>query len=1497
MNYLQVDASQILSPKTLASLGFICLAAYAFGDIAFQFKLPKISGYLIAGILFGPYSKYIFGTDIFGIFTVEVVNDIKLINGLAVGLIALTAGGELRIPELKNLLKGMTYVIVFKFLLISSAVFVLVLVLAPYIPIFAGQEYGSVIAIAIFLSILMLGTSPAATIAVINETQSKGRLTNFVLGSAVLKDILMVILLALGITIAKLYVTPGTIFEWDIIFSNILDLIFSLGLGFLFGYLFVLYLRYVKTEHVLFVISAILIITEISNALHLDTLLIFIAIGFFVQNFSKYGHDLIDPIEKLSVPIFVIFFTIAGAGLNIEALFSSYQIALIIFVLRIVLLFVASKIGTTLSNEPPEVKKNVWMGFISQSAVVLGLSIIIIQKIPEVTETFSPIILAIVGLNLLVGPMTFKFALRRAKETPEEKVEKEQILPPTVRKVITEVESIPSRKIIPPSFENQTLNNVVDELRLRLINIFSEIQNNFINKRSEGSIEFFYEITEKYIDEYQKLKTAFTKPKATGREIKTEILTIQHDIAKWFAELSISRKIVEREILTAENILHRLFDDLKEFCDHAFEFITVDQEEDKFIIKDSDSLYVKVGKRIKRIDRSIRKAFAIKSTIKRKIPFVKLIKYYFDWQIPLEMEKIAFLVGMERLHVLQQVKKVYDDVTNNFEELLNLIAEHKDIEAIATIAYDKLNDIHAGLKSEIKVLSDEINQSNQNINIRLEYAFANPYNNFLNSLDKAGTVELSSRKFNFSKIYRKSLEAKENTLDTIRFWVNYFLGYLGVCERDAKIYHLAGKVNSVIDETMIKFSDTINDNLRSITIELLKEFKKILSELSNPELIKVANSQKVKEHVNRYKNELLLLLHEKGVTKLTNIYKSKKFNTIISVLLENFANISESCDKTIKVLDEKDFEIWESTPMGKETKTKYVELKTLPFRAIVKSFLEKDVSREVSKINEIISSHLTSSINELKNIGNIVNYHFSAAVDEIDREIKTEAEFKKVLQDTIFESANLIKDKIKVWDRQIDNFEREIEVGLTEKIYKSIEKLKEIVTQESTKYAAAYLEREVRVSKIKSYAFAFYDLFIDKFLEIKTTISQKYNQVLKPIFEEVKESAEGGEDFEEKSTIVHCYNQTTIDPKTIDSLPFIYRRLFDASSSEVTEFIIGRNDEKGLLKQAYQRVSDGLPGSAVIIGEVGTGKSTLINYYLKDQAESDLIYKHSFSNTIIDEKELLDILLKVFRLDYAHSFRELSDELLLPSQVRTVVLEDIHKLFLRKYGGFEAIRKLLLLISETNHKVFWVTTISSHAWKLLNNLLTISNYFPYQIKTENLSEIELKEAILSRHQTSGFEIEYVPSETTRLKRQFRHAFGVEEKKKVLEEEFFSNLSSACEGNFTSALFYWLRSMREVKGNLIRMNPFMKIDLTFLQIYPTIKLLTLANLIQHGSLKVGEHQQIFNLSYDESLAILNFLAATNLVQFEINQYGEKIYSINKAIYKPLEKELRRIGIFE
>ncbi|MGB9665209.1 MAG: cation:proton antiporter [Ignavibacteria bacterium] len=1485
--FLQVDVGQIFHADTLISLGFILIAAFSFGELINMIGLPKISGYLIAGIIFGPYSNLIFQTKFLSIFTDTAINDLKLLNGLAIGLIAISAGGEIVLKEFLKEKKVISLIILLKLIFIPTVIFGAVLIVAPYIPLFNGQPVNLIIISALFTGILMLATSPAATIAVMNETGDRSKLSQLVLSIAVVKDILLVILISLLIAFSKGFINPKGGFNSNVILSGFIEIFLSIMAGVVAAYLIILYLRYVKAEMLIFVLSTILIISELSKILHIDVLLVFITIGFFIRNFSIYSKDLIEPIEKLSLPVYVIFFTIAGAGLNLNALILTFQLTALVFVLRLILIYSSTKIATKLAGEILSIQNNLWLGFVSQSAMALGFMIYFTANVNQVQELITPIVISIVGFNLLVGPALFKIAIKRFNQRADEIEKKPKKIDEQIKKEVFQY-----KKFDLPQFEDPELNNLILSLRDKLIDSLKEFETTLINKRSEDALEFYYQVVEKYIEEYQKLKNLFTKGKVTGKEIKAEVLKTQQEISSWFAELSIQRKTIEQQILNAEYLLQKLFDELKGYCETVPEFIIVEQELDKYEKELDDSSFIRFAKFYKRILRSVRKAFGIKSGLKRKIPYVTLVKYFFEYQIALEMEQAAFLMGLERLNILRKIKRIFDDVTNNFEELLNLISEYKDIDAVSLLAIDKLNEIHDRLKQEISSIGEEIESSNQNISTRLNYAFATPFNQFLKAILKAGTVELNIRKFHFSKIYSKTLKAKETTLETIRFWVNYFIGFLGVCERDARIFELTGKINSLINDTMIHHSDTINSELRELINEINSLLKSFENELADKKLLSFDRISIIKNLIQKYRDEVILVLNEKGIARLNSLKKTYSLVNTINSLKERFNSIIKEYENEIKVLDENDFEI-------KETRTKYIELKVLHFAEVIKNYFDNEILQEIIKLNEIVNGHLTSSIFELKNIENVIYYHFNIALEEINSLEKESdpdkigEDLQKVFEDTLKTTTRLIRDKIKIWNRQIEKFEREIEVSLTEKIYKQINTIKDSFRKELTQT----LEKRIKKNKFQEFLETLSFLLKENYRGLKKQwllIKRKYNQILQPLLREAKEKLELKPEGE--SIIIYSYEQTIYDKKVYDSLPFIYKKLFDYTSSEIIEILVGREKEKAILQKAYERTLNGLSGSAAIIGESGTGKSSLISSFIMKAQIDTQITSYTFEKTIKTEKELLKTLSEILGLDYIASPEELIGELNINPKYKVVILEDIHKIFLRKYGHLEAMKKLLLIISETGNKIFWIVSISYHAWELLNRILRIGNFFPFQIMTEVLTKEQIKEAILKRHKTSGYDLEFLPGEQLKTFKQLRSKFSNKDKQTNLEDEYFDRLYEACEGNITSAMFYWMKSIKEFKNNKIFIMPFKKLDFRFLKNFEIETLLTLSNLIQHGSLTISEHQEIFNFSKEKSKTILNFLNAANLIHFDLNEFGEQVYYINPALYKPIEIELRNLHIF-
>ncbi len=405
---LQAGSDAPFNPLSLATFGFVLLGAYTLGQVAASVQLPKITGYIVTGLVFGP--------QIFNIFSSAVEADLRVVNDLAIGLIALSAGAEMQLSGLKRIARSLLWIVLLKGTLILVSVVAVVFALASFVPFLAGQSPALVLSVGMILGVLAIGTSPAATIAVISETGAKGRLADTTLGVAVAKDIVMVVLLAVGVALARTFSAGGHGFEIGILGELALDLALSLAAGGILGAVIIAYIRYVGAELWLFVIGIIFAMTAIAHEFHLEALLVFIVAGFVVRNASSLGHDFLHLVEKVALPVYVVFFSVAGAGLDLSSLGSFLLVALAIVVTRLVAIYVGTAAATRLAGEPEPIRRYVWLSFVSQAGVVIGLSIIVENNLPGLGSEIRTLVMGTVAIHLLLGPVLFKMALTRAGE-------------------------------------------------------------------------------------------------------------------------------------------------------------------------------------------------------------------------------------------------------------------------------------------------------------------------------------------------------------------------------------------------------------------------------------------------------------------------------------------------------------------------------------------------------------------------------------------------------------------------------------------------------------------------------------------------------------------------------------------------------------------------------------------------------------------------------------------------------------------------------------------------------------------------------------------------------------------------------------------------------------------------------------------------------------------------------------------------------------------------
>lgn len=393
----------------VAAVGFLLLSGTLLSELLETVGLPHLSGYLLAGVLAGPH--------VFHLVDHHTVEQLSPVNTLALALIALAGGAELKMSTLRSVARSVSTALLLQSL-IGFVVLALVFALAaPMIPFAKDLELVPLLGVAMLWGVLAVSRSPSACLGILSQTRAKGPVASFSLAFVMASDVVVVLMMASALVIAKPMIQPGgtvSLESFGLLGHEILG---SVAMGTTLGLLLVLYLKLVKHNLLVVLLALGFGMTEFMRYVHIDPLLSFLTAGFVVQNLSAQGEKLLHAVENTGAIVFVVFFATAGAHLDLPLLREVWPIALLLCGSRGFVTYVTARLSSRLANDSPVIRKWGFSSLVSQAGLTLGLSVVVVRTFPEFGEGFRSLVIATVAINEVVGPILFKVALDRAGET------------------------------------------------------------------------------------------------------------------------------------------------------------------------------------------------------------------------------------------------------------------------------------------------------------------------------------------------------------------------------------------------------------------------------------------------------------------------------------------------------------------------------------------------------------------------------------------------------------------------------------------------------------------------------------------------------------------------------------------------------------------------------------------------------------------------------------------------------------------------------------------------------------------------------------------------------------------------------------------------------------------------------------------------------------------------------------------------------------------------
>lgn len=383
----------------------------AIGGRLFQkLKIPQVVGYIVIGILIGASGLQILRPE-----TIAALNPV---NTISLSLIGFLVGAELKIDVIKKYGKQFISILIGEsitpFFVVGALIFLVVYLFT--------RDVKTALAFALILGAICSATAPAATTDVLKEYKTRGPLTTTVLGIVAMDDAVALILYAIASTIASPLLGGQAVSFGTQILNIAVDIFGSIIVGSIFGFIISFVIKNVMQDEgrvLSFGLGGLFLCTGVCSVLNLDTILASMSIGFFMVNFAPAKtRPIFKLVDKFTPPIYVLFFVLVGAKLNIWVVTPILLVVALVYVIgRTLGKSIGAKLGAKLSRAPKTVEKYLPWCLLSQAGVAIGLSI---AASNDLADSIGPQIILIITATTfivqLLGPVCVRHGVVKAGE-------------------------------------------------------------------------------------------------------------------------------------------------------------------------------------------------------------------------------------------------------------------------------------------------------------------------------------------------------------------------------------------------------------------------------------------------------------------------------------------------------------------------------------------------------------------------------------------------------------------------------------------------------------------------------------------------------------------------------------------------------------------------------------------------------------------------------------------------------------------------------------------------------------------------------------------------------------------------------------------------------------------------------------------------------------------------------------------------------------------------
>lgn len=979
----------------------------------------------------------------------------------------------------------------------------------------------------------------------------------------------------------------------------------------------------------------------------------------------------------------------------------------------------------------------------------------------------------------------------------------------------------------------------------------------------EAKISLF--LGTEFSEELKKLRLLYTKPLENWfTETRDELVRIKKDDNYYPQKIAfLQAKIPELNSIIGARASRDWYHSFSVMISEVAKSLPEEMTEELcgFHLKASDdeSTYVKIVKSTKRLKSTVLR-YPLNRTVYPRQLFIEHILANKDW-----VERLAgneFEAYSEFLDLLITIDEIPSEIDND-ENAQNKIPDDFTSQIISNLEERVL--------SAVQLFKEREQNSEEYVEKIIE-----PFANELIKKGKlAGTFQQPQKKKDLDKVDFSSIKTFNAQQDE---WYKYVASQLNDLKINVEIARYGLSAATAKDS----LKRVTHDYFRDVFYLPLSKAKKHIQQTLN-EISELKKDDDIKKKLDQFRSELkkdietdLLEVSRDPQPEMQTLHDIQR---IISDLQAETRHFSESVDLASK--------------REKNLPVPVIEISTIRWQSQAARYLKEEVIRNLDPAKQEFNLLTIRGKNILEEATQIVDVNLQAAIESISDKKgtdKTETESTQSPQDISIEGLNRATSTL---DAGIQ------EIREKDNVYETL--VETLIPTALKTLSGNMLRREFQHLKMQDKALLVKEQALDwkqKLTSQSAVIFEKveigyrftsykfreYSRIVKPYLgirgEEVVS-------IREKRNLAE-YLASSGTPLNI---PFVYERLFNLDFPIDHRFYVPPNNGIQLVESSFNEWKRGLSTNVVVVGEKGSGKTTLIRFAEEQCMSDEKLIEITFSNTFIEEKELLKRLCDALGFKPVDTKEEFINKVHKKKKREVVIVENLQNISIRSINGFEALEAFWVIMTSTMDKLFWLVSCSRYSWEFFMKITEADQYFSHIVQTDRLSEYEIKEAILTRHKSTGYELFFEPDESIRKSRAFKKLLGdQEESQELVMKHFFSKLYKVSEGNISIGMIFWLKSIKDIEEHRFVFHPIEVTDIDKLEVPSVNVLFTLATIVQHDVLTREE----IALALDEGASNSGLMLA-RLKTKGIILETENGFKLNHLVYRQVVRILKQRNI--